>query len=171
MGPAPAPREAAPPERLRPQRALTWGPRIALGLGLPFLQLHGQPKVGNADVAWRANTAQVTYSPTNRGPQSSWSRGSLGQLCTHTHTRHACVHKHSTGTHRRPHSSPWTDGGAQQRLPGVRGTGPQPASSLSSAALACGDSGCPSASDGEGTLKSLAGGLGLGSCFVIRCPV
>lgn len=52
-----------PPERLRPQRALTWGPRITLGLGLPFLQLHGQPKVRNADIAWGTNTAQVTCSP------------------------------------------------------------------------------------------------------------
>ena len=52
-----------PPERLHPQRALTWGPCIALGLGLSFLQLHSQPKVRNADIAWGTNTAQVTCSP------------------------------------------------------------------------------------------------------------
>ena len=75
-----------PPERLRPQRAFTWGPRIALGLGLPFLQLHGQPKVGNADVAWRTNTAQVTYSPTNRGPGLPGAAGALASFCTHTCT-------------------------------------------------------------------------------------
>lgn len=32
-------------------QVLTWGPRIALGLGLPVLQLHSQPKVRNSDIA------------------------------------------------------------------------------------------------------------------------
>ena len=94
-----------PPERLRPQRAFTWGPRIALGLGLPFLQLHGQPKVGNADVAWRTNTAQVTYSPTNRGPGLPGAAGALASFCTHT-CPHSFLCKHAHAPLGGPPGSP-----------------------------------------------------------------
>ena len=134
-GPAPA------PERLRPQRAFTWGPRIALGLGLPCLQLHGQPKVGNADVAWRTNTAQVTYSPTNRGPGLPGATGALVSFCTHTHAHQA--HVQAWHTQETPLLAVGRRGCPAAPAAGVQVTGPQPASSASSAASAYGDVRCP----------------------------